>query len=265
MGVPAGWYADPWSLAPLRWWDGTTWTGETASAQPRQAEPTFDGRALPNALGGIAVAIVAARLVSTFALHQLSVPAGVYIGLFYSIIFGGLWLTCRSVSRRFGSGHLSSDFGLAWRPSDLWRGPVVFVVARLAAGIAMSPWIGHTGRLQRLTEGLQRVPWTAFVIFSAFAMVAAPLLEELAFRGMLQRILTARFGPRWAVVGQAIAFSMYHLTPGLGWDNLPYALGLIGFGLVIGLFARRTRRLGTGCLAHALANTFAVIISATSR
>ncbi len=25
--VNAGWYADPWKLAALRWWDGTQWTG----------------------------------------------------------------------------------------------------------------------------------------------------------------------------------------------------------------------------------------------
>ncbi len=26
--VNAGWYADPWKLAALRWWDGTRWTGD---------------------------------------------------------------------------------------------------------------------------------------------------------------------------------------------------------------------------------------------
>jgi hypothetical protein len=31
--VNAGWYADPWKLANLRWWDGTQWTGNVHGAQ----------------------------------------------------------------------------------------------------------------------------------------------------------------------------------------------------------------------------------------
>lgn len=36
--VPAGWYGDPWSQAPLRWWDGMQWTGSVNEplAPPRQ-------------------------------------------------------------------------------------------------------------------------------------------------------------------------------------------------------------------------------------
>lgn len=30
--VKAGWYADPWLQAPMRWWDGTAWTGYTQGA-----------------------------------------------------------------------------------------------------------------------------------------------------------------------------------------------------------------------------------------
>jgi hypothetical protein len=26
-GTPAGWYADPWKTAKLRYWDGSKWTG----------------------------------------------------------------------------------------------------------------------------------------------------------------------------------------------------------------------------------------------
>jgi Protein of unknown function (DUF2510) len=35
---PPGWYADPWHLHALRWWDGTAWTGWNAdfTADPRR-------------------------------------------------------------------------------------------------------------------------------------------------------------------------------------------------------------------------------------
>lgn len=29
--APAGWHPDPWGQAPLRWWDGSQWTGHTSS------------------------------------------------------------------------------------------------------------------------------------------------------------------------------------------------------------------------------------------
>ncbi len=32
MTVPAGWYADPWRQARLRWWDGAQWTGSVDGA-----------------------------------------------------------------------------------------------------------------------------------------------------------------------------------------------------------------------------------------
>lgn len=37
--VVAGWYVDPWGQAPLRWWDGSQWTGVTHTP----ASPTTDG------------------------------------------------------------------------------------------------------------------------------------------------------------------------------------------------------------------------------
>lgn len=32
--VQAGWYADPWHQAPLRWWDGREWTGHVSDPLP---------------------------------------------------------------------------------------------------------------------------------------------------------------------------------------------------------------------------------------
>lgn len=35
----AGWYADPWGVAPLRWWDGAQWTGYAGGAPVAGVNP----------------------------------------------------------------------------------------------------------------------------------------------------------------------------------------------------------------------------------
>ena len=34
--TPAGWYSDPHAVAPLRWWDGASWTEHVAATPPRR-------------------------------------------------------------------------------------------------------------------------------------------------------------------------------------------------------------------------------------
>ncbi len=38
--VAAGWYADPWHVAPLRWWDGSAWAWQTVDPSSPPATPT---------------------------------------------------------------------------------------------------------------------------------------------------------------------------------------------------------------------------------
>ena len=102
--------------------------------------------------------------------------------------------------------------------------------------------------LHNLTEGILLV----IAILFLFLAVGAPLVEELFFRGLLQRSLARRFGPVVAVGGSAVAFGLAHF------EALQLA-ALILFGLVLGLLADRTGRLGPGIVAHATFNAATVL------
>jgi hypothetical protein len=69
--VPPGWHPDPWGQAPLRFWDGSTWTGYThAGTVP--APPALDDTAirmlLPVGRSGWAIAAGYLGLVSVLLL-----------------------------------------------------------------------------------------------------------------------------------------------------------------------------------------------------
>jgi membrane protease YdiL (CAAX protease family) len=171
-----------------------------------------------------------------------------------------MWLTCRAISRRYGTGSALRDFGLTWKPSDIWRGLLAFFMARVLQVIAMLPWSGHLDRLRRLTEGLERVSLLTFIVFAIVAVVGAPIFEELVFRGVIQRSLAARFGYGWAIPVQAVLFGLYHLTPGLGATNVPYVVGLSAAGVVLGWAAWHWRRLGPSSTAHFFVNATSVLV-----
>lgn len=226
---------------------------------------TFDARALRPALVGVVASVLTARLTSSLLLNLLGVPTEIFIVCFYAIVFGGMWLTCVTISRRYGTGEPIRDFGLSWRPSDIWRGLLAFFLSRVLQVIVMLPWAGHLDRLRRLTEGLERVSLSTFVIFGIIAVVGAPILEELVFRGVVQRSLAARVGHGWAIAVQAVLFGPYHVTPGLGATNVPHVVGLSAAGLVFGWAAWKWRRLGPSSTAHFFVNATSVAFLFGSR
>jgi membrane protease YdiL (CAAX protease family) len=74
-------------------------------------------------------------------------------------------------------------------------------------------------------------------------VVGAPIIEELVYRGLLQGALVRRVRPAVAVVVVALLFALVHFRP------VQYP-GLFAFGLVLGVCALRTRRLGMAIAAH---------------
>lgn len=85
-----------------------------------------------------------------------------------------------------------------------------------------------------------------------FAMVAAPLAEELVFRGLVQRPLERRWGPAPAIAFTALLFALVHALPWV----LPIHLLL---GAAFGFVVYATRSIWAGVLLHAANNAFAAL------
>ena len=182
----------------------------------------------------------------------------------------GLWVglggSALYASRTQGTGRLQTDFGLRFGPFDpLLGGPIgvaaqyvlglLVVVAYQASGVSQKT-INNLGQPARQVTGLAH-GW-GDVILVLVVVIGAPVVEELFFRGLLLRALQARFGSAPAVVVSGLLFGLAHFEP----LQLPV---LAGFGIVLGVVALRTGRLGPGICAHAAFNALAVYSILSSR
>ena len=222
---------------------------------PDQPAPTFPGEAVRATIVGIVTTILAAWTVGA-ALELTSTPAPLQVAVYYLVVFGGLVRTGIAASGRWGSGSFRVDFGWWARPTDALRAVVVFWLAGLAGAVAVSPWRGDW---TSHGDWAGSADTASAVVLAVVAVLAAPLLEELVFRGLLQRALTARYGAGPAILLQGAVFGLYHFNSGAGVDNVPNIVFIAAWGTVMGVAAHRYRRLGPTMFAHAFANTLATV------
>lgn len=177
--------------------------------------------------------------------------------------FIGLWLplvgVCVLASASFGTRSVRRDLGFRFERSDLQWGVAVGVAGLVAAsGVqwalsAVPELVGTNTNF--IDDQSATIPGAVVVVLST--MVGAPLVEELFFRGLLQRAM-ARLGLAAAFL-QALVFGLIHVTPSEGLGNVGIVAGVGAFGLVLGLAARHFRRLGPTIVGHAVFNAAAVV------
>jgi hypothetical protein len=176
----------------------------------------------------------------------------------------GLWSalggTCVLVSRRYGSGRLSEDFGLRFERSDIAVGLVSSIVLLIVAGV-IGGLFAHTSLRGSNTSIIdqQHGNTVGVVIVALVAAIGAPIFEELFFRGFLRRSLASRIGAA-SIVAQAVLFGFAHYQFGVGWQNISVMVAITGLGLVLGYVAERTGRLAAGMIAHGTFNLIVTLI-----
>jgi membrane protease YdiL (CAAX protease family) len=261
---PAGWYADPERVGEARWWDGQRWTDDRTGGHGDSA-PTLP---LAAALGGLAVLTAVgggARLLAvTPAADRL--PAVLAVVVFYGVLFGSMTGWCAFAARRWGAGGFRRVHGVRLRPGDLGWGVLAWFAAVMLGGFVQSTLervdVPFRSNVEAL-DGLGEDRWLALV-FALVAVVAAPFVEEVFFRGMLQRSFASRFRPAVAVGLQAVLFGVYHVDPSFGWGNVGLVAVLATAGAVFGVATHRTGRLGAAIVAHAVVNALALAATLAS-
>jgi membrane protease YdiL (CAAX protease family) len=172
-----------------------------------------------------------------------------------SVALVGAWASylvgMRLASQRAGTGNMVADYGIAFRWSDL-LGLAIGAVAQLVVirlvYLPLEALWPNTFTQDRLTENAEdlvdRAGGASTVLLVAVVVIGAPLVEELFYRGLLQRSLASRFNQVAVLVGVAVVFAAVHFRP----IEFP---GLFVFGLILGWAALRSRRLGSAIMIHA--------------
>lgn len=172
-----------------------------------------------------------------------------------------LWLGYAGVPlfvARFKGRGLVQDFRLWIRSVDLPLG----IAVGLASQFVLVPLLSAPmlRLLDKSTEDLNAVAKSltdratdplGVVLLILVVAIAAPIIEELFFRGLVLRSIENRLGPAWAIVLSGLVFGATHF-------ELLQLPALAGFGMVLGYVAWRTGRLGPSIVAHMAFNGVAV-------
>jgi membrane protease YdiL (CAAX protease family) len=279
---PPAWYVDPSGVAELRYWDGRDWTSAVSvggqvfervmppppaqpyvagpSAPPPRPEPQprLPGRAAVIALIGFVVGMAASIVLSLLG-AALGLPRIVRLVVGQAGLWSGLLGACWVVSRRFGTGHLFRDFGLVVAWSDVGWGLLMSIAGRIAVAIAVIPLLPFP-RLVGGNDDLFRVfgsDTASFVMVAVLAVVGAPIVEELFFRGVLQGAFLDRMGTVGAVALSSMLFGLAHFNPILGLGNVSVIVAVSAAGVIFGITVR-LRRIGSSMFAHSFFNMVAV-------
>jgi len=278
----ADWYADPLGRHALRFWDGTRWT-ERVSSGGRLGTDAVDAELAeflairggdprarwPGWVAAVSVVVGLVAIVAAGAVARLADGDGG--GPLGSLAAGALTLylsllaCCWAVRRALGgtSRGMAFDFGFTFRPGDLAWGLVASLAARLGAVAVLLPLaLADEDFVAPDAQGVEGIdPHVAVLVaFTIVALVAAPVVEELFFRGLLQRALENVVPVGLAIATGSVLFGFAHFSLAAGQANVGVVVATGIGGAVFGVTAHVTRRIGLAVVGHAYFNLIPVLV-----
>lgn len=205
--------------------------------------------------GAVALAAIAAVM-----LKAVDAPLAVVIvcGMLAPWLMLAGWPVLATRSR--GNGPVI-DLGLrlTWRDVGIGviGGIVSLTVAAVLAGLSTLIFGEFTSSAGDAAVELSETAGRPVIVLFAFMLACgAPVVEEIAFRGLVFSGLRKHgFSPWVTIALSALVFSLFHFEPAR-------ILVVAGVGLVLGFLRWRTGSLGAGIVAHSVNNLPAAVLVA---
>lgn len=214
----------------------------------------------------VAISVVAVSLVVERVLLQIvsdRLPLVGLVAISTIVGYGPMVGYVLWASRRWGTGRPVHDYGFSIRPVDAGWGPLVWLCGIFAEIVVGAIVVATKIPLKSNTTGLSKLKGQHDVLLAVAisAVIAAPFVEELIFRGLIMRSFLSSM-PAWLAIGlQGTLFGLAHVGPERGIGNIGLVIVLGTIGCVFGGAAYLLRRIGPTIIAHAMLNIFALILS----
>jgi membrane protease YdiL (CAAX protease family) len=128
----------------------------------------------------------------------------------------------------------------------------------LLSAIGLSLFMGDPAA-SPISTAISDGSWIAVTLTAVLLSLVPAIIEEVVFRGYIQRRLLARWSPSVAIGVSTLLFAIIHT------DSLQHVLAVVPLGIVTGLLAYRTGSIKAGILVHAIHNAGAVGFGALAR
>jgi CAAX protease family protein len=224
---------------------------------------------LGDALIGFVVSVVGSFITASIAVSASGADSFDKLPLgWLAVAQLGLWVGLLGVpwlAAKYKGQGMREDFGLRATWGDLPTGflagllgqwiivPLVYLPLRIFVDFDANDISGPAREITDRAAGPVGV-----ILLVLIVGIGAPIVEEIFYRGLLQRSMIRRFGPVGGIALTSILFGVAHFEP------LQFA-ALALAGALFGTLAYRTGRLGPSIVAHMVFNLTAVIALLVAR
>ncbi len=158
-----------------------------------------------------------------------------------------LWIGMRWSGATFDESFRLRRFPLRLLPGIVLASMGTSLLLGSVAHLFPTPQFFKDDAAHRATHGGQG-SWLIF------ALVIAPVAEELFFRGQVLRGYLGRYSVRKAVIASAVYFSLFHL-------NVPQAFVTLPLGIICAWLVLRTGSVLPGILYHVVTNVTVLLLT----